>query len=180
MEHIIKFDNIESRIIEIQGLKVLIDRDVAEIYTVETKRINEAVKNNPDRFPDGYILELDDIEKVKLVENFDRFEILKHSSVSPKAFTEKGMYMLATILKSKVAVQTSLAIIETFAKVRELTKNIQKLSAIPDEEKQKSLMQQSGEIFNELLGDNLTTTDTETTLEINFAVLKFKHTIKRK
>ena len=169
---IIKFEHIESKIIDIQERKVLLDRDVAEIYGVETKRINEAVRNNPDRFPEGYTFELTDIEKDKLVENFDRFAILKHSSAKPKAFTEKGLYMLATILKSKTAIQTTIAIIETFAKMRELSQAIQKLSANPEEDEQKSLMQKSGEIFNELLGDNLQTTDTESTLEINFAVLK--------
>jgi len=80
-------------------------------------------------------------KKNELVENFDRFKKLKHSSVTPKAFTEKGLYMLATILKSKTATQTTIAIIETFAKVRELTKTIKTLSQNPEKEKQKNLMQ---------------------------------------
>jgi hypothetical protein len=75
-----------------------LDRDVASIYGVQTKRINEAVKNNPNRFPVGYIIKVDKMTKQQLVENFDRFENLKHTSVMPKAFTEKGLYMLATIL----------------------------------------------------------------------------------
>ena len=72
---------------------------MAELYGVKTKRVNEAVKNNPERFPKGYVFELSDYEKDKLVENFDRFNLLKHSTTPPKAFTEKGLYMLATILK---------------------------------------------------------------------------------
>ena len=72
---------------------------MADLYGVETKRINEAVSNNPEKFPDGYILELSKNEKNELVENFDRFNRQKHSTAIPKAFTEKGLYMLATILK---------------------------------------------------------------------------------
>ncbi len=88
--------------------------------------------------------------------------------------------MLATILKSKTATQTTLAIIETFAKVRELTKTINTLSQNPEKEKQQSLMQKSGEIISELLDNDLQTSESETTIELNFAVLKFKHTIKKK
>lgn len=100
MNGIIKPENIESKIIEVRKKKVILDKDVAKIYGVETKRINEAVKNNPDKFPSGYIIELTANEKDKLVEIFDRFNMLKHSTIKPKAFTEKGLYMLATILKS--------------------------------------------------------------------------------
>ncbi len=88
--------------------------------------------------------------------------------------------MLATILKSPQAVQTTIAIIETFAKFRELSRNIKTLSNVKDKGKQQSLMQKSGEIIAEILDDSLQTTDTETAIEINFAVLKFKHLIKRK
>ncbi len=116
MSEIIKFENIESKIIIIRNQKVMLDKDVATVYGVETKRINEAVKNNPDRFPEGYVFELTQNETIKLVENFDRFRVLKHSTVHPKAFTEKGLYMLATILKSTYAVQTTIAIIETLRK----------------------------------------------------------------
>jgi hypothetical protein len=88
--------------------------------------------------------------------------------------------MLATSLKSNLAVQTTIAIIETFTKVRELTNTIKALSENPGVERKNKLMSRSGEIMADILGDDLSTTDTETTLEINFAVMKFKHTIKRK
>jgi len=114
------------------------------------------------------------------VENFHRFNKLKHSTVNPKAFPEKGLYMLATILKSPQAVQATLAIIETFAKIRELSRNIKTLSNIKDKSEQQNLMRKSGELIAELLEDDLQTTDTETSIELNFAVLKFKHTIKKK
>ena len=98
----------------------------------------------------------------------------------PKAFTEKGLYMIATILKSKQATEATFAIIETFSKIRHLSRNIQELSIVHDKDDQKALMQRSGEMIAELLDDDLQTTDTKTSIELNFAVLKFKHTIKKK
>jgi hypothetical protein len=98
----------------------------------------------------------------------------------PSAFPEKGLYMLATILKSPRAVRATLAIIETFTKIRELSRTIKALSDVKDDKEQKDLMQKSGEIIAEILEDDLVTTDTETSIEINFAVLKFRHFIKRK
>jgi len=180
MSDIMKFENLQDRIIEIRGKRVLLDADVGEIYGVETRDINKAVANNPDKFPVGYVVELSTQEKSELVENFHRFNKLKHSTVNPKAFPEKGLYMLATILKSTQAVQATLAIIETFSKIRELSHNIKTLSNITDKKEQKGLMQKSGELIAELLEDDLQTTDTETSIELNFAVLKFKHVIKRK
>jgi len=88
--------------------------------------------------------------------------------------------MLATILKSKNATQTTLAIIETFSKIRELSRTINELSTISNKKEQKNLMQRSGELIAEILDDDLKVSDTETTIELNFAVLKFKHTIKKK
>jgi hypothetical protein len=176
----IKFENLNELIIEIRNEKVLLDADVAVIYGVETKRINEAVKNNPDRFPSGYVIELNNDDKNELVENFDRFNRLKHSSTTPRAFTEKGLYMLATILKSQQALQATLSIIETFSKIRELSRSIKELSTIQDKVEQKSLMQKSGELIAEIFDEDLQTSGTETSIELNFAVLKFKHTIKKK
>ena len=88
--------------------------------------------------------------------------------------------MLATILKSAKATQATFAIIETFAKIRELSTTIKELSIVKDEAKQKSLMQRSGEIVSEIFDEGLQTSDTETSIELNFTVLKFKHTVKRK
>jgi len=88
--------------------------------------------------------------------------------------------MLATILKSPQATQTTLAIIETFTKIRELSRTVSELSDVKDEIKQKSLMRKSGNLITEILDDELHTSETETTIELNFAVLKLKHYIKRK
>ncbi|MEA3522186.1 MAG: ORF6N domain-containing protein [Campylobacterota bacterium] len=177
---IVKFEELENKILELQNKKVLVDRDVAELYGVETKRVNEAVRNNPLRFPDGYIIELTKKEKKELVENFDRFNKLKHSTSNPKAFTEKGLYMLATILHSDKAVETTIAIIEAFYKLRTLSTTLKQLPEAQTKEQQQQLMQKSGEIIADILDDSLETDESETTIEFNLAVLKFKHTIKKK
>jgi hypothetical protein len=180
MDDIVTFKQVEDRVITIRNHIVLLDSDVAELYGVETKEVNQAVKNNPDKFPQGYIIKVTQEEKQKLVKNFDRFNPLKHSTVLPAAFTEKGLYMLATILKSSQATQTTIAIVETFAKIRELQRTVAALSESPDKGKQKSLMQKSGEIIAEILDDGMEVTDTETSLEINFALMKFKHIVRQK
>jgi len=177
---IMTFQKVEGKVIAIRDEQVLIDRDLAELYGVETRDINKAVANNPDKFPSGYIIELSKCEKKELVENFHRFNKLKHSSVNPKAFTEKGLYMLATILKGEMAVQTTLAIIETFSKIKHLSRSVKELSLVQDKGEQKALMQKSGELIAEILDDDLAVTDSETSIELNFAVLKFKHTVKKK
>ena len=159
--NVVKLEKIENRIIAIRGEKVLIDADVAEIYGVETKRVNEAVKNNLDKFPEDYLFELSQDEKDELVENFDRFNRLKHSTENPKVFTEKGLYMLATILKSKQATGTTFAIIETFARIRQLSRTLNQLTETENETQQKALMQKSGEIIAEVLGEEFSTTDTD-------------------
>jgi hypothetical protein len=163
----------------LRNQNVILDSDVAELYGVATKEVNQAVKNNPDKFPPGYIFELDnkeftDLRSKILTTNLNKTRVL------PKAFTEKGLYMLATILKSPCATQTTLAIVETFAKIRELSRTVAELSQSPEEFKQKTLMQKSGEIMADILGDDLQVTDTETSIEINFALMKFKHTVKQK
>ena len=177
MSHSIQ--HIEKNLMTIQGYNVLIDRDVAQLYGVETKEVNQAIKNNPDKFPQGYILELTNREKSELVKNFDHLQSLKYAKTNPKAFTEKGLYMLATILKSRQATQTTLLIIETFAKLRALQKTVAAASSTTGNKKN-SLLKKSGELMADLLDHDMTETESETTLELNFAVLKLKHTTKRK
>lgn len=171
---------IENKIITIQGKQIILDSDVADLYSVETKRINEAVKNNPDKFPEGYIILLTQEDKAEVVENFDHLANLRFSPTLPKGFSEKGLYMLATILKSPKATQTTIAIIETFAKVRELSRTISQLSEQSDKAQQKSMMQKSGELISDILSDDFQTIGTETTIEFNLSVLKVKHTVKKK
>ena len=168
---------IQDKILEIRGQNVIVDRDVAELYGVETKRINEAVSNNPDKFPDGYVFTVEETEWESLR---SKISTTNMSRVLPKAFTEKGLYMLATILKSPVATQTTIAIVEAFAKLRELAKIVSQLPEISDEHNQKSLMKKSGELLADILDDNsLEITGDETTIEFNLAIMKIKHTTKR-
>lgn len=128
MNAIIKFEHIENKIITIRGLQVILDSEVAALYGVQTKEINQAVKNNPDKFPKGYILSLTKAEKTELVKNFDRF-------------------------------------------------NSQKTN---DENKKQQLLKKSSEMIAEIFDNDLANNESETSIEINFAVLKFKHTIKKK
>ena len=175
----ISIEDVQDKIIVLNGEPVILDRDVAELYGVQTKEINQAVKNNPEKFPIGYILPVNENDLEELVKNFDRFNALKHSSVTPNAFTERGLYMMATILRSKQAVLTTLAIIDTFASVKELARTIRELNGAANKEEQKGLLKRSGELIGDIIGNDMATSETETELELNFAVLKVKHTIKR-
>lgn len=176
---LVKFEDIEDKIISINNLPVIIDSEVAKLYGVETKRINEAVNNNPDKFPEGYVFALNKNDWNELKSKFSTS--IKGGKVkTPNAFTEKGLYMLATILKSPKATQTTIAIIETFSKINKLKIQIRELSKVNDEKKKQTLLKKSGELMAEILDDSLTLNESETTIEINFAVLKLKHTIKRK
>ena len=180
---LIKFNEVENKIITLRDIKVIIDSDVAELYGVETKRINEALKNNPDKFPKGYIITLTQEEWNSLKSKFSTLKNQgrgKHSKFTPNAYTEKGLYMLATILKSPQATETTLAIIETFAKIKGLSHTIKEVADSKDEKQKHSLLEKSGKIIAELLDDDFTANEAETTIELNFAVLKFKHTIKSK
>jgi hypothetical protein len=178
MQSPISIEIIQSRIVEIRGERVLLDSDVARIYGVDTKRINEAVKNNPEKFPKGYIQQVTKQEWDALKSKFSTSN--RGGKVKlPTAFPERGLYMLATILKSSRATEATFAIIETFSKIRELGSTIRTLSATKDDAKQKSLIQRSGEIVAEVFDEALHTSGSETSIELNFAVLKFKHTVKR-
>lgn len=171
---------VENKMITLRKQQVILDSDVAELYGVQTKEINQAVRNNSEKFPIGYIWELTDVEKNELVKNFDRFNRQKHSTVMPRAFTEKGLYMLATILKSPKAVETTIAIVEAYEKLRELSRV---MAAIPQQEEnsveQKTLLQRGGQLVEDLMTDTLPVQSSETSFELNLAMLKFKHSVKR-
>lgn len=175
---VVRIEDIQDVIVELRGQQVIVDCDVAQIYGVATRDVNKAVANNPVKFPDGYVLKTTDEEFNDLRRKFSTAKFAK-TRVAPKAFTEKGLYMLATILKSKQATMTTLMIIETFAKIRELSRTVKALSGVKDDAEQKGLMQRSGKLIAEILDDDLATNGTETTIELNFAVLRFKHTIKK-
>ena len=110
--------SIDDMIYEVRGVQVMLDSDLAELYQVETKRINEAVKNNPDKFPERFSFVLDNFEKKNLWSKFSTANISNMSRVNPRVFAEQGVYMLATILRSKVATNVSIAIMDAFVKMR--------------------------------------------------------------
>ena len=109
---------IESRIMSIRGGQIMIDRDLAELYGVETKRLNEAVKRNIERFPERFRFQLTKEEMAELVANCDRFNSLKHSTARSYAFTEQGVAMLSTVLRSETAIRVSIRIMNAFVAMR--------------------------------------------------------------
>ena len=173
---IIKFEELENKLIKYNEKFVLVDRDVAQLYGVETRDINKAVANNPEKFPEGYIIELNEDEKKELVENFHRFNTLKHSTVAPHAFTEQGLYMLATILKGDLAISTTIAIIDTFTQLRKLARTIDKVNEdakehgiLPDKATEGKIQAAMNEVF----ADKLPLKMRRLTFGVNLGVLKF-------
>jgi len=118
MEYSIQLKEIQNQIFTIRGVQVMVDRDLAEMYKVKVKALNQAVKRNTERFPGTFYFQLSDIETNELVTNCDRFKLLKHSSVNPYVFTEQGVSMLSAVLRSDTAVQVSIAIINAFVEMR--------------------------------------------------------------
>ena len=116
--HIVEL--VQTRIYSIRNRKVMLDSDIAELYGVETKRVNEAVRNNADKFPEDFYFELNVNEQDLLRSKFSTLKKGRgqHRKYPPKAFTEQGVYMLATILKSPVAAKVTVAIMRAFVAMR--------------------------------------------------------------
>ena len=133
VDSIVPLENIESRIFLIRGHKVMIDADLANIYGVTTKRLNEQIKRNRDRFPEDFMFQLTKEEKDEVVANCDHLKKLKYSPVLPNAFTEHGAIMIATILNSPVAVQASIHVVRAFVKLRQILASNKELSKRFDE-----------------------------------------------
>ena len=114
---------IERRIFLVRGQKVLVDRDLAQLYEVSTKALNQAVKRNRDRFPREFMFRLTVKERNELVTNCDRFASLKHSASLPCAFTEHGVAMLSSVLNSERAIRVNIAIIKTFIRLRNIIRS---------------------------------------------------------
>lgn len=123
MSNEITAKTIEEKILTIRNQQVMIDRDLAELYGTETKVLNQAVKRNIERFPEDFMFALDKSEKDELVTNCDRFETMKHSSVMPYAFTEQGVAMLSSVLKSPTAVEVNIQIMRAFVAMRHFLQN---------------------------------------------------------
>ena len=120
MEDILKTRQFDNLIFELRGYKVMIDADLASLYETETKKLKQQVRRNQDRFPDDFMFELTLDEKEQLVTNCDRFNNLKHSSVNPMAFTEQGVAMLSSVLRSPKAVKINIEIMRAFVYYRQI------------------------------------------------------------
>jgi len=127
-KQIIPIELIEKSIFIIRSEKIMLDRDLAELYQVTTKALNQAVKRNLERFPSEFMFQLNKQEKDELVTNCDRLGTLKHSTSLPYAFTEQGVAMLSSILKSKRAIQVNIQIMKTFVQLRRMYLNNKELA----------------------------------------------------
>ena len=179
----VDINTVKSRLLEVRGQHVLLAQDVAKLYCVEPRYVAQAVKNNPDKFPAGYVFDLskDEIDSLK-----SKFLILdeggrgQHSKRGYKALTERGLYMLATILKGETATRATLAIIETYAQVRSMVRDMEVLQSLKDGSvEQATQLRKAGHKLADLIGNNLSTESTKTTIELNLAVLKITHEVTR-
>ncbi|MGA7159675.1 MAG: ORF6N domain-containing protein [Bacteroidota bacterium] len=125
---LVPFDLIEHRIFLLRGQRVMFDRDLAELYGVETKYLNRQVKRNRERFPREFMFQVTNKERNELVTNWHRFDSLKHSNMLPFAFTEHGVAMLSSVLHGKRAIRINILIIKVFVKLREILTNHKKLA----------------------------------------------------
>ena len=173
------YSDVQRMIVNVRNQQVIIDADVAKLYGVETKRINEAVRNNPDKFPTGYMFVLTTDELSDLRSKFSSAKVSPKSRTLPKAFTEKGLYMLATVLKSRRATEATFAIIETFAKVRSVKRELVELHTEADKQKRAEKMRHFGEVLTDIVMPDLDTVETESSLELNFFIGKLKHSVRR-
>jgi phage regulator Rha-like protein len=182
---IIRFETLESKLIKYNNEFVLIDSDVASIYGVETRDINKAVKNNPDKFPDEYIFELKK-DELEVLRGKNSTTKLSKTRVLPKVFTEKGLYMLATILKGKHATQTTIAIIETFTNIRKLSRNLNSIDENQTKEEQQALVTESNILLEKVIDIEPIVklqddeTEVETKIELNLGFMKVSRVIKTK
>ena len=185
---IIDINAVKSRMLIVRGQQVLLDRDVAALYGVQTKEVNQAVRNNPDKFPDGFLFQLDAVEfadwKSKILTSnltsVEKAAIKMGMRRAPYAFTERGLYMLATVLKGQLATKATLAIVNTYAQLRSMVRDMEALQSLKDgSPEQAQKLTQAGHKLAELIGENLSTESTKTTIELNLAVLKITHEVMR-
>jgi hypothetical protein len=176
---IITYDQVKAKIIEIRSQRVILDSDVAILYQVETKRVNEAVKKNPSKFPYGYIMELNDSEWKEVRSKISTSPLGGGRAYKPKAFTERGLYMLATILKSPQAIETTIAIIDTFAQIKELTQAAYQFAKATTDTQRIKIFENSTEIISDLLDNKLTVSQLETSFKIKLPFLEITRKITK-
>lgn len=184
---VVDINMVKSRMLIVRDQPVLLDRDVAALYGVQTKEINQAVRNNPDKFPEGFLLQLNNDEfsdwKSKILTSnlspAEKNAIKMGVRRAPKAFTERGLYMLATVLKGELATKATLAIVNTYAQVRSLKRELLELHKEGDKKKKHALMQHFGETLTDIVMPDPDEVETESSLELNFFIGKIKHTVRK-
>ena len=119
-KEIVKVGKIQQRILLIRGEKVIIDADLAEAYGVTTKALNQAIRRNANRFPPDFMFRLTKEEKQEVVTNCDHLQNLKFSPVNPRAFTEHGAIMAASVLNSAKAIEVSVFVVRAFVQLRSM------------------------------------------------------------
>ena len=184
---VVDINMVKSRMLIVRDQPVLLDRDVAALYGVQTKEINQAVRNNPDKFPEGFLLQLNNDEfsdwKSKILTSnlspAEKNAIKMGVRRAPKAFTERGLYMLATVLKGELATKATLAIVNTYAQVRSVKRELLELHKEGDKKKKHALMQHFGETLTDIVMPDPDEGETESSLELNFFIGKIKHTVRK-
>lgn len=186
-QQIIKFESLENKLIKINNELVLLDKDVAALYEVEPKKLRQQVKRNIEKFPKDYAYQVTKKELEIMVSHNVTPSLQEFGGSLPYIFTEKGLYMVATILKSKSATNATFAIIETFAKLKKLSKNLNSINNDMTKEEQKNLVSQSNILLEEIIDiepvkeikeDNIT--EIETKIELNLGFAKVSRVVKTK
>ncbi len=188
MMNISKFNTLENKLIKLKNKLVLLDKDIADLYEIEPKRLKEQLKRNIEKFPIDYAYQISDEELEFMVSQNATPSKKQYGGSNPWVFTEKGLYMVATILKSKNAINATFTIIETFAKIKELSKNINEIMKTEDENKQKKLAIASNRILEDIIeiDSNILEDDedgkvieTTTKFEFNLGFAKVSKSIKK-
>ncbi len=182
------FETLESKLIGLNDTLVLLDKDVAELYEIKPKRLREQLKRNIEKFPKDYAYQVSDKELQFMVSQNATPSKQQLGGTNPWVFTEKGLYMVATILKSKNAMNATFTIIETFSKIKELSRNINGIMKTTDEVVQKELAQKSNEILEEIIDideevfeddEDGEIIETHTKFEFNLGFAKVSRSVKK-
>jgi len=185
---IVQFQTLENKLIKHKNKLVLLDKDVAELYNIEPKKLRQQLKRNIDKFPEDYAYQLNEKELDIMVSQNVTPSKQSFGGSLPYVFTEKGLYMVATILKSKQALNATFTIIETFSKVKELSRNINSIMKTTDEAVQQALAQKSNRLLEEIIDieadileddEDGEVVETTTKFEFNLGFAKVSRSIKK-
>ena len=188
MDKLIKNTMIENKLIKLNDKLVLLDRDVANLYGIETKALNQNIKKNIELFPEEFRFQLTKDEWNNL-RSSEITSSSKHGGTRhlPYVFTEEGLYMVATILRSEIAKQVHFYIVKTFARIRELNRNINTMTKVKDEDTQNKLAKKTSQLLEDIIeieDDLLDKNDgevieTHTKFEFNLGFAKVSKSVKR-